>query len=179
MLNHRNCTAVAIASVAAVGLVSAACGGGTSSGTAVTTACQTAYKTWANGPHGRAAFNQISTDVGVVTSDLQDVASSHQAARAVTVTFNEGGKLGTDSAHALQTPPPSCVPGFGKPYRAALIDSQQGAADIVDAMTALRAGNQSAATSSVNAFASHVGAAQMNIKAAQAALTRHSLSWGG
>ena len=177
MLNHRNCTAVAIASVAAVGLVSAACGGGTSSGTAVTTACQTAYKTWANGPHGRAAFNQISTDVGIVTSDLQDVASSHQTASTVTLTFREGGKLGTDSAHALQTPPPSCVSGFGKPYRAALIDSQQGAADIVDAMTALRAGNQSAATSSVNAFASHVGAAQMNIKAAQAALTRQDLSW--
>ena len=177
MLNHRNCTAVAIASVAAVGLVSAACGGGTSSGATVTTACQTAYKTWVNGPHGRAAFNQISTDVGIVTSDLQDVASSHQAASAVTLTFNEGGKLGTDSAHALQTPPPSCVPGFGKPYHAALIDSQQGAADIVDAMTALRAGNQSAATSSVNAFASAVGAAQMNIKAAQAALTRQGLSW--
>jgi hypothetical protein len=177
MLNHRNCTAVAIASVAAVGLVSAACGGGTSSGTAVTTACQTAYKTWANGPHGRAAFNQISTDVGIVTSDLQDVASSHQTASTVTLTFREGGKLGTDSAHALQTPPPSCVSGFGKPYRAALSDSQQGAVDIVDAMTALRAGNQSAATSSVNAFASHVGAAQMNIKAAQAALTRQDLSW--
>ena len=177
MLNHRNCTAVAITSVAAVGLVSAACGGGTSSGTAVTTACQTAYKTWANGPHGTAAFNQISTDVGIVTSDLQDVASSHQTASTVTLTFREGGKLGTDSAHALQTPPPSCVSGFGKPYRAALSDSQQGAVDIVDAMTALRAGNQSAATSSVNAFASHVGAAQMNIKAAQAALTRQGLSW--
>jgi len=179
MLNHRNCTAVAIASIAAVGLVSAACGGGTSSGTAVTTACQTAYKTWANGPHGRAAFNQISTDVGIVTSDLQDVAGSRQAASAVTVTFNEGGKLGTDSAHALQNPPPSCVPGFAKPYHAALIDSQQGAVHIVDAMTALRGGNQSAATSSVNAFASEVGGAQMNIKAAVAALTRHSLSWGG
>jgi hypothetical protein len=178
MLRHRYCTAAAIASVAAVGLVSAACGGGTSSGSPVTSACHTAYKAWADGPHGRAAFNQISTDVGIVTSDVREVASTNQAPSAVTLTFNEGSKLGVDSSHALANPPPSCVPGFGQPYHAALSDSRQGALDIVDAMTALRAGNKSAATSSVTAFASDLGAAQTNIRAAEAALTRHKLSWG-
>jgi hypothetical protein len=178
MLSRRNCTAVAIASVAAVGLVSAACGGGTSSGSAVATACQTAYKTWANGPHGRAAFNQISADVGIVTSDMREVASSNPAPSAVTRTFNEGGKLGVDSSHALENPPPSCVPGFGQPYHAALSDSRQSAVDILSAMTALRAGNKSAASSSVAAFASDLGAAQTNIKVAEAALTRQNLRWG-
>jgi hypothetical protein len=175
VLSHRSCTAVAVAAVAAIGLVSAACGGGTSAGASVTGACQTAYKTWASGPQGKAAFNQISTDVGIVTSDLREVASSHQAASVVTLTFNEGGKLGADSSEALQNPPPSCVAGFAKPYRAALSESHQGAVEIVDAMSALRTGGQSAATSSVNAFASDMGAAQADIKAAQAALTRQNL----
>jgi hypothetical protein len=178
VLSHRNCTAVAVASVAAVGLVSAACSGGTSSGATVTSGCETAYKTWASGPQGKAAIGQISTDVGIVASDLREVASSHQAASVVTQTFNEGGKLGADSAHALQNPPPSCVPGFAKPYRAALSESHQGAVEIVDAMSALRTGSQSAATSSVNAFASDVGVAQADIKAAQAALTRQNLPRG-
>jgi hypothetical protein len=39
-------------------------------------------------------------------------------------------------------------------------------------MTSLRTGNQSAATSSMNAFASDVGQAQVNIKAARAAVGR-------
>jgi hypothetical protein len=178
MVDCRKHAAVAIASAAAAGLVTAACGGGTSSGTAVSSACQAAYQKWAEGPHGTAAFNQISADVGVVTTDLQQVASKHQGAGLVTATFNAAEKLGLDSYHALQNPPPACVPGFARPYRVALSDARQGAIAITAAMTALRAGNQSAATSSVNAFASDLGAAQANIKAARAAIAREIKSGG-
>jgi hypothetical protein len=141
-------------------------------------ACQTAYRTWASGPHGKAAFKQISTDVGIVTTDLQQVASSDEKADAVTATFKTGGKLGVDSYNALQNPPPSCVRGFARPYRAALSDAHQGAIDIMAAMTALRIGDRSASTSSMNAFASDIGEAQMNIRAAQAAVARDVNSGG-
>jgi hypothetical protein len=170
MVNYRK-HAVAIAFAAAVSLVSAACGGGTSSSTTATSACQTAYRTWADGPHGKAAFNQISTDVGIVSADLQQVASNERAG-LVTAAFNAGTKLGQESYHALQYLPPSCVPGLARPYRAALSDARQGAIAIMAAMTALRIGNQSAATSYVNAFASDLGQAQLNIKAAQVAVAR-------
>ncbi len=170
MANYRK-HAAAIASAAAVGLVSAACGGGTSSSTTASSACQTAYRTWADGPHGKAAFNQISTDVAMVSADLQRVASNKRAG-LVTAAFNAGGKLGQESYHALQYPPPSCVPGLARPYRAALSDARQGGIAVMAAMTALRIGDQPAATSSVNAFASDVGKAQVNIKAAQVAVAR-------
>jgi len=174
MFNCRKHVAVAIASAAAMGLVSAACGGGTSSSTSASRACQTSYQTWSNGPHGKAAFKQISTDVGIVTTDLQQVASSDERAGVVTATFNAGGKLGMDSYHALQNPPPSCVRGFAGPYRAALSDAHQSAIDIMAAMTALRIGDRPAATSSMNAFASDIGEAQLNIRAAQAAVARNT-----
>jgi hypothetical protein len=178
MFNDRKHAAMAIASAAAVGLASAACGGGTSSSATASSGCQTAYQTWANGPHGKAAFKRISSDVDIVTADLQQVASSHEEAGMVTATFSAGHMLGVDSHYALQNPPPSCVQGFAGPYRAALNDARQAAIDVMAAMTALRIGHQSAATSSVNAFASDVGEAQVNIKAAQAAVAREIKSTG-
>jgi hypothetical protein len=179
VLNHRRYVALVSASAAAVGLVSAACGGGTSSSTTTaTSACHTAYEAWANGPHGTAAFKQISTDVGIATADLQEVASSHNAPSAVTLTFNAGSKLGVDSDHAAANLPPSCVPGLAAPYHAALSDARQAGIDIKAAMTALRTGNQSAADSSVNAFASDVGDAQLNIRSAQTAVNKLKNSAG-
>lgn len=177
MSNFRKRTAIPIASAAAVGLISVACGG-TPSGTTASSACQASYQTWARGPHGKSAFSQISTDVGIVSTDLQQVASSDERPGPVTATFNAGSKLGEDSYRALQNPPPSCVRGFAGPYRAALSDARRGAFDIMAAMTSLRIGNRSAATSSVNAFASDIGAAQVNIKAAQAAVAREIKSGG-
>jgi hypothetical protein len=177
MSNFRKRAALPIASAAAVGLVCAACGGAPS-GTTASSACQAAYQTWANGPHGKSAFKQVSTDVGIVSTDLQQVASSDKRPGLVTATFNAGNKLGEDSYHALQNPPPTCVRGFAGPYRAALSDARQGAFDIMAAMKSLRIGNRSAATSSVNAFASDIGAAQVNIKAAQAAVAREIKSGG-
>ena len=176
MFSHRRYAAVGIASAAAVGLVSAACGGGTSAGTTVTSACDASYKTWASGPHGTAAFQQVSADAGTVSTDLQQVASSNYAASAVTRTFSAGGKLGVDSNQALQNLPPSCVAGFARLYHVALTYTRQGSVDIMAAMTALRLGNQSAAESAVGAYASDIGSAQRNIHAAQAAITKETKS---
>jgi hypothetical protein len=177
MSNFRKRAAVPVASAAAVGLVAAACGG-TSSGTTTSSACQAAYQTWASGPHGKSAFKQISTDVGIVSTDLQEVAGSNERPDLVTATFDAGNKLGEDSYRSLQNPPPSCMRGFAGPYRAALSDARRGAFDIMAAMTSLRTGNRSAATTSVNAFASDIGEAQVNIKAAQAAVAREIKSGG-
>jgi hypothetical protein len=175
VLNHRR-YAVGIASAAAVGLVSAACGGGTSSSTTVSSACGASYKTWASGPHGTAAFQQVSTDAGTVSTDLQQVAGSNEAARAVTRTFNAGRKLGVDSNQALQNLPPPCVAGFARLYHVALTYTRQGSIDIMAAMTALRLGNQSGANNSVGAYASDIGSAQRNIHAAEAAITKETKS---
>ncbi len=172
MSSHRHRAAVAAATAVAVCLVSTACGSGGSSSTSASSACIRAYRTWADGPHGMPAFQRVSTDVGIVSTDLQQVDNSHQDPRAVTATFIAGSKLRVDSDHAIESPPPSCVPGFARPYRAALSDARQAGDDVMAAMTALRAGDQSEATSSVNAFASDVGEAQVNIKAARAAAAR-------
>jgi hypothetical protein len=178
VLNHRRNVAAAIAGAAAAALVSAACSGGTPSSTAtVSSACRSAYQAWASGPHGTTVFDQISTDVSIVTTSLQKVVSSNNAASAVTQTFNAGSKLGADSNDAGQNLPPSCVPGLAGPYRTSLSDAHQAGLDVMAAMTALRAGNQSAATNSVNAFAANVGSAQVNIKAARKAVSKAQMSW--
>jgi hypothetical protein len=123
-----------------------------------------------------AAFQQVSTDADIVSTDLQQVASSNDAASAVTRTFNAGGKLGTDSNLALHNLPPSCVAGFARLYHVALTDTRQGSIDIMAAMTALRLGNQAAANNSVGAYASDLGRAQRNIHAAEAAIIKETKS---
>jgi hypothetical protein len=176
VFSHRRHAAAGIASAAAVCLVAGACGGGTPSSTTVSSACATTYKTWASGPHGTAAFQQVSTDAGIVSADLRQVASSNYAASAVTRTFSAGSKLGVDSSQALQNLPPPCVAGFARLYHVALTDTRQGSIDIMAAMTALRLGNQSAANNSVGAFASDLGSAQRNIHAAEAAISKETKS---
>jgi hypothetical protein len=111
MVNYRKHTAAAIASAAAAGLASAACGGSTSSSTTVSSACQAPTR---RGPTGRMARLRSTRSAPTLASSpltCQQVASRDEGAGLVTVTFNAGGKLGVDSYHALQNPPPSACEG--------------------------------------------------------------------